>query len=62
MRPFLIGFALLASPGFLFAACSQEPVSAATGTSGTGGAPNCEGIYIVVDVPDGGDPCDIMPP
>jgi hypothetical protein len=42
MRTALISFALLAAPGFLFAACSQAPDSAATSTSGAGGAPQCD--------------------
>lgn len=59
MRSLLIGFALFATPGLVFVACGQDPASAATSTSGTGGAPNCEGVYIVIDDKDGGDPCDI---
>jgi hypothetical protein len=59
MRTALVGFALLALPGLFFAACSQETSSAATSTSGTGGAPNCEGVYLVYGDKDGGEPCDI---
>jgi len=59
MRQFLIEIALLAVTGLLFAACSQDPASAATGTGGTGGTPTCEGVYIVDGDKDGGEPCDI---
>jgi hypothetical protein len=59
MRPPFIGLAIFSASGLLFAACSQDPTSAATGTSGTGGAPSCEGVYIVYDDEDGGEPCDI---
>ncbi len=55
MRPLLIGLAIFSASGLLFAACSQDPISAA---SGTGGAPTCEGVYIVYGE-DGGNPCDI---
>ena len=41
MRPLQIGLAIFSAFGLLFAACSQDPGSAATGASGTGGAPNC---------------------
>jgi hypothetical protein len=60
MRPLLIGLAICSASGLLFfAACSLDPTSAATGTSGsTGGAPNCEGAYIVYNS-DGGNDCDI---
>jgi hypothetical protein len=56
MRPILIGFALFPLSVILFAACGPTPGSAATGT---GGAPNCEGVYIVEGDTDGGEPCDI---
>lgn len=59
MRPILVGFALFSLSGVLFAACGQDPGTAATGASGTGGAPNCEGVYIVDGDTDGGEPCDI---
>jgi len=59
MRPLLVGLAIFSASGLLFAACSQDPTSAATG--GTGGAPNCEGVYIVYGDEDGGEPCDIVP-
>ena len=59
MRPVQIGLAIFSAFGLLFAACSQDPGSAATGTSGTGGAPNCDGIYIDLGDIDGGAPCDI---
>ena len=38
MRPLQIGLAIFSAVAFLFAACSQDPGSAATST---GGAPNC---------------------
>jgi hypothetical protein len=59
MRYLLIALALCSASGVLIAACSQDPTSAATSTSGTGGAPNCEGVYFVSDDKDGGNPCDI---
>ena len=62
MRPFLIGLALFVVPGFIFAACGKDPGSAATGsgtTSSMGGAPSCDGVYIVYGDEDGSDPCDI---
>jgi len=59
MRPLVIGLTVFSSVCLLFVACSQDPTSAATGTSGTGGAPNCEGVYIVYGDEDGGDTCDI---
>lgn len=55
MRHPLIILSLLASAGLIFAACSQDPMSAA---SGVGGAPTCEGVFIVYGE-DGGNPCDI---
>ncbi len=58
MRPLLIGLALSSGVGLLFAACTQDPVSAATSTSGTGGAPSCEGVFIVINS-DASDPCNI---
>jgi hypothetical protein len=60
MPRFLIGSALLSMSGvFFFVACGQDPATAASGTSGTGGAPNCDGVYIVSFDMDGGEPCDI---
>jgi hypothetical protein len=59
MRPVLLALALLAGPGLFFAACSQDAVSAATSTSGTGGAPNCEGVYFDLTDKDGSAPCNI---
>jgi hypothetical protein len=61
MRPVLIGLALLVAPGLVFAACGQDPSTAATGSSasGTGGAPNCDGVYYIYSDKDGGHPCDI---
>jgi hypothetical protein len=61
MRPLLIGFAFFAAVVVVVAACSQDPGSAATstsGTSGTGGAPNCDGIVIVLGE-DAGNSCDV---
>ncbi len=63
MRPILIVLASFAASALLFAACGDGPESTATsttsttGASGTGGAPNCEGTYLVIGG-DGGDPCD----
>ncbi len=57
MRTLFIGLAIFSAFGLIFAACSQDPTSAAS--SGTGGAPNCEGVYLVYGDEDGGDPCDI---
>jgi hypothetical protein len=59
MRPLLLGLAIFSTFGLLFAACSQDTVSAATSTSGTGGAPNCVGIYLDLGDKDGSAPCDI---
>jgi hypothetical protein len=61
MRPLLSGLIVFSASGLIFAACGQEPTSAATGTSasGTGGVPNCEGVYLVYGDKDGGHPCDI---
>ena len=64
MRPLLLGLAFLVGPVVVFAACSQDPGSASTSDSssssgGTGGAPNCEGVYLVLNDKDGGHPCDI---
>jgi hypothetical protein len=54
---------LLASSLALFVACGQDTGSTSTSTSGsasgTGGAPNCEGVYFVDGDTDGGEPCDI---
>ena len=57
MRLLLVGLAIFSVSGLIVAACSQDPTSAATG--GTGGTPNCEGVYIVYGDEDGGDTCDI---
>jgi hypothetical protein len=61
MRPLLLGLALFSAFGFLFVACGHDPGSATASStaSGTGGAPNCEGVYMVDDDIDGGHPCDI---
>ena len=58
MRPFLIGLSIFSAISLLLAACSQAPVIS-TSTSGTGGAPNCEGIYIDLTDKDGSAPCSI---
>ncbi len=62
MRPLLIGLAICSAASFFFA-CSQDPASATTGAtssaSGTGGAPNCEGINFVDFDKDASHPCDI---
>lgn len=59
MRAVLIGFAFFVGPALVFAACSQDPGSAATSSSGTGGAPNCDGIYIDTTDEDGSAPCNV---
>ena len=63
MRPFLIGLILFSASVFVIVACSPAPSSSTTAPAtatagGTGGAPNCEGVYMVYDS-DGGHPCDI---
>ena len=58
MRRFVIGLALFGAPGLAFLACGQEPTGSTASTSGTGGAPNCEGVYLVIGE-DGGNPCNI---
>ena len=57
MRLLFVGLAIFSAFGLIFAACKQDPTSAAS--SGTGGAPNCEGVYLVYGDEDGGDTCDI---
>lgn len=61
MRAALIGFLFLMGPAIVVAACGQDSVSAATSSSSgsTGGAPSCEGVYIVYGDKDGGHPCDL---
>ena len=59
MRSILIGLAVFSTFGLLFAACSQDTTSAATSTSGTGGAPNCDGVYLDLSDKDGGYPCSV---
>lgn len=59
MRSLLLGLALFSGCGFLFTACGNETWSTATSTSGTGGAPSCNGVYIIYGDKDGGEPCDI---
>jgi hypothetical protein len=63
MRPLMIGLAIFSTSSFLFAACGHDTGSAATSTvasaSGTGGAPNCEGVYIIYGDKDGSEPCDV---
>jgi hypothetical protein len=58
MRPLVIGLAIFSAACLLFVACSQDSTSAATGTSGTGGAPNCDGI-VIVNGEDAGNTCDV---
>ena len=52
-----MGFALLALLASIFVACGEDPTSSAT-ASGTGGAPNCDGIIILEGV-DAGNLCEI---
>ncbi len=60
MRTLLIGFALFAVPGVVVVACRQDLGTSATASgNGFGGAPNCEGVYLVTSDKDGGNPCDI---
>lgn len=60
MQPLLSGLIVFSASGLIFfAACGQELPSATTGTTGTGGAPDCEGVYLVYGDKDGGHPCDI---
>jgi hypothetical protein len=63
MRSLTIGLAIFSASGFLFAACGNDPgsttASATSSTSGTGGAPSCEGVYIIYGDKDGSEPCDI---
>jgi uncharacterized membrane protein YgcG len=56
MRAALIGFIGLMMLGIVFAACSPDLGSAATGTSGTGGAPDCKSVSIGDDQTK---PCNI---
>ena len=46
MRAVLTGSMGLMVLGIVFAACSQDLGSAATGTSGTGGGPDCKSVSI----------------
>ena len=60
MRFRLIGFLVALWGATVFAACSTPPsgsTSTTTGTTGTGGAPQCEGLYFI-SYEDGGDPCN----
>lgn len=59
MRIVLAGIMCLAFPAFVLVACSQDTGSAASSSSGMGGAPNCDGAYLVTSDKDGGHPCDI---
>lgn len=61
MRTLLFGLALFSTSGLIVVACSREPGSstASSTASGTGGAPNCDGVYIVEDDKDGSATCDI---
>lgn len=64
MRPILIVLASFTMYALLVAACSQGPESSATSAtstssaSGTGGAPNCDGAFLVYES-DASDPCNI---
>ncbi len=58
MRPLVIGLATFSVACLLLVACSQDSTSASTGTSGTGGAPNCDGI-VIVNGDDAGNSCDV---
>ncbi len=53
MRPVLMGFAVLTLLVSIFVACGDG----STSSSGTGGAPNCDG-NIIIEGADGGDPCE----
>ena len=53
MRPVLMSFALLTLLVSIFVACGEG----STSSSGTGGAPNCEG-NIIIEGADAGDPCE----
>lgn len=57
MRPLLIGLALLTGPGLIFAACSQDPISAATSTTGAGGGPDC--MELSIGPSDDTKPCNV---
>lgn len=63
MRPLAIGLAIFTASIALVAACGHDTGSPSTSTaassSGTGGAPNCEGINIIYGDKDGSEPCDI---
>ena len=58
MRPLTFGFALVISVGLAFIACSQDSGSQTTGSSGTGGAPNCNDITVVYGE-DADNHCDV---
>jgi hypothetical protein len=59
MRPILLGLALFSVSSFIFAACEHEPGTAMTSsTSGTGGAPTCDGV-IIVKGEDAANVCDV---
>ena len=61
MRRLLLGLSLFSTSGLVVVACNHEPGSstASSTSGGTGGAPNCDGVYIVSFDKDGGQPCDI---
>src|SRR5512132_887747 len=59
MRAMLLVLALFSASGFLNAACGHEPGTAvASSTSGTGGAPTCDGV-IIVEGEDAANVCDV---
>ncbi|MFO0755529.1 MAG: hypothetical protein U0359_03510 [Byssovorax sp.] len=61
MRFRAIGLLIAFWAGASLAACSTPPstsTSSSTGTTGTGGAPNCDGLWFVSGS-DGGHPCEI---
>lgn len=58
MRPVIVGVSFFAVIGLLIAACGQDPATSTTGTTGTGGAPNCEAV-IIVEGEDAGNTCDV---
>ena len=61
MRPLLSWMILFSTSVLVVVACSHEPGSSTTSSTsgGTGGAPNCDGVYIVEDDKDGSATCDI---
>ena len=57
MRPRTIGLLLAFWSGVVFLACSTSPNNS-TSTTGTGGAPNCDGILFGA-MEDAGHPCNV---